>query len=564
MPAEALQPPPPYNVSHETSFASAISISQPVGPFHVQQALPMPHEVTGDRDRPVVTRPRPARGFSMYLARTLPAPDRCSPANHHSPCPRVRLSGRFVRIFLVGMMLLGLSPGTGPAASAQTLSASPSLPAEPSSGNTPSVPGNSELPSTPSTKRAIEVLTKGAEPADSPGHDLPAQLRSPTVHRVALQQSQTGDASQASRRPSVLARGDQGAVVEALQRTLNVRHGEDLAVDGDFGPATEAAVRRVQLRHGLEATGIVDEATWRVLGDLVMESAPVPPPEVVNSQTLPRDPPLRLDGPPVVSAKAWSILDRQSGRITAHQDGDSPLPMASTTKVMTALLILELAQRDPALLDQLVEFSPRADATPGSTAGVKAGESLTTRDLLYGLLLPSGNDASVALAEHFGPLAYAAFAGSTADPRPTSAYDQFVAAMNGRASALGLAATHFRNPNGLTEKGHHASANDLARLAHYALEFPLFRTIVNTRRFGCTVISTDGQRRNVVWNNTNRLLGQQGFNGVKTGTTSAAGACLIAAGQRGDSDQIVVVLGAACSDARYVDARNLFRWVWSQ
>ncbi|WP_231749459.1 D-alanyl-D-alanine carboxypeptidase family protein [Tautonia plasticadhaerens] len=219
-------------------------------------------------------------------------------------------------------------------------------------------------------------------------------------------------------------------------------------------------------------------------------------------------------------------MDADTGELVAGQDEDAPLDMASTTKIMTALVVLRLAGEDPGVLDEVVTFSPRADRTVGSTSGVRAGERVAVRELLYGLLLPSGNDASVALAEHFG-----ARLGPPEDaPEETDPLPRFVAAMNRLAAELGLPDTRFANPHGLTAPGHHASALDLARLAIAALEDETFASIVSTRRRGCTVYDAEDSPRNVAWSNTNRLLPTEGYDGVKTGTTSAAGACLVSRG----------------------------------
>jgi D-alanyl-D-alanine carboxypeptidase (penicillin-binding protein 5/6) len=232
--------------------------------------------------------------------------------------------------------------------------------------------------------------------------------------------------------------------------------------------------------------------------------------------------------------------------------------MASTTKMMTALVVLRVVGRHPGAAVEMVTFSERADRTSGSTAGVRADERLPVRDLLYGLLLPSGNDAAVALAEHFGGrLAAPADSPDEADPLP-----RFVAEMNRVAAELGLRETRFANPHGLPASGHQASARDLASLARDALARPDFARVVATMRRGCTLVDGEGRQRNVTWTNTNRLLGTEGYDGIKTGTTTAAGACLVASGRRGDDHLIVVVLGSDSSESRYADARNLFRWGW--
>ncbi len=351
--------------------------------------------------------------------------------------------------------------------------------------------------------------------------------------------------------------GSAGKLVEALQRTLNARLELDLSVDGDFGPATEAAVKQFQTARGLAVTGRVDADTWKNLGEIQWSAAAVAPPEEINRQELPLAAPLDVDGPPAVTAKAYVVIDAATGDVLAGHNEQQALPNASTTKIMTAYLVLELAQQDPDVLSEVITFSERADNTLGSTAGVAAGEQLPVSELLYGLLLPSGNDASVALAEHFGDRLT-----DTVDDAQATAYDRFVAAMNAKASELGLANTRFANPHGLTAEGHHSSAADLAQLSRAAWALPHFAEYVSCRQHGCRVTSLSGYSRNLLWKNTNRLLGQAGFSGVKTGTTSAAGACLVARGERDQRPTLVVILGAASSDARYVDARNLFAWAW--
>jgi D-alanyl-D-alanine carboxypeptidase (penicillin-binding protein 5/6) len=124
--------------------------------------------------------------------------------------------------------------------------------------------------------------------------------------------------------------------------------------------------------------------------------------------------------------------------------------------------------------------------------------------------------------------------------------------------------THYSNPHGLPDDKHLSSARDLFRLACAAARSPHFQTYTATRQRGCQVIGASGYRRNLVWKNTNHLLEIEGYQGIKTGTTTAAGACLAAIGQRGDDQLTIIVLGATSSEGRYVDTRNLFRWAWQQ
>jgi serine-type D-Ala-D-Ala carboxypeptidase (penicillin-binding protein 5/6) len=287
----------------------------------------------------------------------------------------------------------------------------------------------------------------------------------------------------------------------------------------------------------------------------------VPAPEVVNAQVVPKRPADPLDGPPFVTARTWAIADGKTGEILWGHDEAKPVDIASTTKIATALIIARLAARSPAVLDETVTFSERADQITGSTSGVRAGERLSVRELLYGLLLPSGNDAAVAFGEHFG----GRFRPTPDEPTHLPVADtlpRFIAEMNRLADELGLRETHFVNPNGLPAPGHLSSARDLAKLACVALAEPIFAKTVSTQKHGCTLVDAKGQRRNVVWTNTNRLLDTEGYDGVKTGTTRAAGECLVASGRRGGDHLIVVILGASSTEARYADARNLFRWAW--
>jgi D-alanyl-D-alanine carboxypeptidase (penicillin-binding protein 5/6) len=294
-------------------------------------------------------------------------------------------------------------------------------------------------------------------------------------------------------------------------------------------------------RHALVAAAIAA---------LFLASAVFGQPEKAPPAKKPAD---SLDGPPFVSAKAWAVLDGKTGAVLAGEQQTQALPMASTTKIMTAWIVISLAAADPKVLDEVVVYSERAAKTPGSSARLQAGEKLPVRDLLYGLLLPSGNDAAVALAEHFGPRFGEAAAGD--------GLDRFVAEMNARARALGLKGMAFHDPNGLSRENV-ASAGDLSRLAWEAMKDERFRKYVTTRHYECDVLTPSGGTRKAAWDNTNKLLDIEGYEGVKTGTTTAAGNCLVASGKRGDDRLIVVVLGSTTTDGRYQDARNLFRWAW--
>jgi D-alanyl-D-alanine carboxypeptidase (penicillin-binding protein 5/6) len=356
--------------------------------------------------------------------------------------------------------------------------------------------------------------------------------------------------------------GSTGSSVAALQRTLNAKlePSPGLMVDGQFGPATEAAVIQFQTQTGLSANGVVDAAFWEQLGDYLQDPE-VSAPEIINNAPWTRNQADELTGAPLVTADAWVVIDNQSGSIIGGHNYEARLQIASTTKIMTAWLVLKLATTSPEILNERVIFSKRAAATIGSSARLDEGESVTVDELMYGLLLPSGNDASVALAEHFGSRLTTAEDDEEIESDPLK---RFVKAMNCEAAELGLANLKFANPHGMTDRNAYGSALDLAVLTRHVWQNERFRQYVGTPKYGCTVIGPSGYRRPIRWDNSNQLLKFEGFGGVKTGTTDAAGCCLVTHAQRDGEERVVVVLAAKSNESRYTDARNLIRWSWGK
>jgi serine-type D-Ala-D-Ala carboxypeptidase (penicillin-binding protein 5/6) len=231
---------------------------------------------------------------------------------------------------------------------------------------------------------------------------------------------------------------------------------------------------------------------------------------------------------PTVEADAYIVLDPATGEVLERRAPDRELPMASTTKIMTALVALESAD-----LDDVMTVPPDA-AVGGSTGGLVAGERLSVRDLLTALLVASGNDAAVTLAE--------GVAGSQA---------AFVARMNRRARELGLTETRFANPHGLDAAGHHSSVRDLVTLAREAMRNPVFRRTVSQRRATIPGPGGVGERELV---SENLLLDvDPDVDGVKTGMTDGAGYALVAhARRRPDSPELYLALIGAPSEAARV------------
>ncbi len=164
--------------------------------------------------------------------------------------------------------------------------------------------------------------------------------------------------------PSALAtktlrQGDLGPSVEILQRLLNARltPSPGLGIDGDFGPATHEALVRFQESEGLKATGATDPETWKALGPPPPPEPEPPAPEVVNANQPAKEPADALEGPPYTTSKAWAVADGKTGELIVGQGADKPLDMASTTKIMTAYVVLQAARKDAKLLEETVTFS---------------------------------------------------------------------------------------------------------------------------------------------------------------------------------------------------------------
>lgn len=219
-----------------------------------------------------------------------------------------------------------------------------------------------------------------------------------------------------------------------------------------------------------------------------------------------------------ISAQAAILMEASTGFVLFEKNADQPLPMASTTKILTALAVCELCSPD-----EQVTVSAKAAATEGSRAYLQGGERLSVEQLLYALLLSSGNDAAEALAEYAGK-------GSRED---------FLRVLNEKAAVWGLESTRLLNPSGLPEDGHESTARDMAQAARLVLKQPLLRKIVGTKSF--SFASQSGQQH--ILSNHNSLLRTYPYaTGMKTGYTRAAGRCLVSSAMRDGIELICVTL----------------------
>jgi len=234
-----------------------------------------------------------------------------------------------------------------------------------------------------------------------------------------------------------------------------------------------------------------------------------------------------------ISADAAILMDAQTGQVLYAKNPFKKRPPASTTKVITAILAIETGK-----LNEMVTVSRKAAGVEGSSIYLSPGEVLSLSDLLYGALLRSGNDACTAIAEHIG-----------------GSVEKFAVLMNMKAMTLGAVNTHFVNPHGLPDKDHYTCAYDLGLIARHALKNQTFSEIVSTRD---KVIDWPGKNWDRKLENTNWLLWRYLWaEGVKTGTTSEAGQCLISSARKDNRELVAVVLR---SGDRWTDSIRLFEY----
>ncbi len=256
-----------------------------------------------------------------------------------------------------------------------------------------------------------------------------------------------------------------------------------------------------------------------------VEAAPAAPP------ALPAAP-----SAPAVAAAAWLLSDVTSGQTLDAGNADARRDPASLTKLMTAYLVFGALRTKTIVPSQMVNVSERAWRAEGSRMFIEPRRAVSVDELLRGMIVQSGNDASIALAELVG-----------------GTEDEFVARMNKEAARLGMANTRFANVTGLSAPQHYSTAADLARLAAAVIrDYPEYYPLYAQKEFRYNNI-TQPNRNRLLWTDPN-------VDGVKTGHTEAAGWCLIASAQRGDRRVLAVVLGAASDAARAAEAQKLMNW----
>ncbi|GAC1651384.1 MAG: hypothetical protein NVS4B12_22110 [Ktedonobacteraceae bacterium] len=284
------------------------------------------------------------------------------------------------------------------------------------------------------------------------------------------------------------------------------------------------------------------------LGLVTPTPSPTPIPFVPTPVPSP-SPVLTVKGsPPTLTSSTAYLEDMDTGNVLVNINGEKTVPMASITKIMTAVIAIQTGNLDQGIIikqdavDEVTLYN-------GSSAFLKVGDVVSLKDLLYGLMLPSGDDAAIAIAD-----------GLAGTP------DKFVQRMNLFAHRLHLYQTHYTNPDGLTpdnqtNPNHYTTAADLIRLARYAMSLPLFAQIVQTPTY---TLAATGRHLRYTWKTTNDLLiTYTGMTGIKTGHTVEAGYCLLFAATKAGHHLIGVVLHSDTSEGRFDDAKALLDWGFS-
>ncbi len=232
-----------------------------------------------------------------------------------------------------------------------------------------------------------------------------------------------------------------------------------------------------------------------------------------------------------ITSGAALVMDANSGRVLFEKNGYEKRSVASLTKILTAIVTVENVK-----LSEIVEIKTSSASIGGSTVGMKKGDKVSVRSLMYGMLMASGNDCAVALAEHVG-----------------GSVDKFATMMIDKAKEIGAKNSNFANPHGLDNEKHYSTAYDIALIAKYAIQNKYINEVVGTS--SVTVLF---DKANKTFSNTNKLLRTYSLaDGMKTGFTNGANRCLLASGTKGDTRIISVILGAETTDRRFDEGKQL-------
>ena len=265
---------------------------------------------------------------------------------------------------------------------------------------------------------------------------------------------------------------------------------------------------------------------------------------------------------PSLTCEAWGAFDGNTSEIILGKNYTTRREIASLTKIMTCYTVIQLSRTLRIdMKSQFVVISKKAAYINGTKAELETGDKITVHDLLYGLMLPSGNDAALALSDFFGRLLFEkAYPNNLYAPHKVTKF--FITEMNKNASLIGMKRTTYTNPHGLADKDNKSTVLDLGLLTCVAMKDELFRNIVKTPYYIGSGFDINNETKEFEWANRNLLL-DKGFNGVKTGTTPTAGNCLCSSIERNGKFIIMIVLSAKSQKARFSETKKLSNYLLS-
>ncbi|CAG9311783.1 unnamed protein product [Blepharisma stoltei] len=252
---------------------------------------------------------------------------------------------------------------------------------------------------------------------------------------------------------------------------------------------------------------------------------------------------------PRITAQSWIVLDGKKGKLLDGKDFENQREIASLTKIMTCYVAVEEINSRGKSFEEYATISKEAAAMTGTSASLQVGDEIKLWDLLHGLMLPSGNDAAIVIAEHIGRII---------DPLSINPIQSFTKKMNETCKALKLNSTYFTNPHGLSNSLNISTAKNIAILSYSVMKVREIKKIVQTESYRC-IVKNGGNDREIVWLNTNRLL-KFGFSGIKTGYTPGAGPCLCCYVEKRKTKRIIVLLNSVSMESRWSEGLGLWRW----
>ncbi|EAS04236.3 D-alanyl-D-alanine carboxypeptidase family protein (macronuclear) [Tetrahymena thermophila SB210] len=280
--------------------------------------------------------------------------------------------------------------------------------------------------------------------------------------------------------------------------------------------------------------------------------------------------------PPKITSRSWIILNGKNKKLVAGQNENQVREIASLTKMMTCYIVVHYI-RKLNLIPEKTYFKVSAHAAnqPGTTAGLTEGDVVSIMDLLYGMMLPSGNDAAFVLAENFGVYLYMQTdkfkekygnAQTNKKLKVKNPITYFIKEMNDFAEKLNMQDTYFTNPHGLMHKKNKSTSYDVGLLSYYLIHDPLIKQIMAQQTYNANIMTETLQLKNppTIWKNTNKMLKKTGFLGLKTGITPSAGPCLASWYNHENINLIIILLGAKSLEERWVETVQLLEWAKKQ